>query len=77
MAIQRNGQEHYGYTEQQVETKTKQNGQRDDTQRERWGDRWDTRSKQKSKKASLDVKKIMCCYWLIKINRVLNWRKII
>ena len=50
MATQRNDQGHYGYTAQQVATKTNENGQRDDTQRERWVDRWDTRSKQKKVK---------------------------
>ena len=57
MTTQRNDQGRYGYTEQQVATKTNENWQREDTQREPRIDRWDTRSKQKVKKSSLDVKK--------------------
>ncbi len=45
----RNDQEHYGNIAQQLATKTKENGRRDDTQREPWVDRWDTRSKQRNK----------------------------
>jgi hypothetical protein len=44
-----------GYKHEQVATKTVENAQQEDTQRVSGVDDWDTRSKTKSKKSSLDV----------------------
>jgi hypothetical protein len=44
-----------GYKHKQVATKTVENAQQEDTQRESGVEDLDTRSKTKSKKASLDV----------------------
>ena len=70
MATQRNDQGHYVYPEQQMATKTNENRQREDTQREPWVDRWGARRKTKSEKLPSMFKKMKYFYWLLKIFRL-------